>query len=401
MPATIPANVNPDLLVWARDQSGYPADFVARRLGVTPDRLHSWERGERKPTVRQTQHLARCYHRPFGLFFLPQPPAVQPLGAEYRRLPGVRPGVESPEFRLALRAMSKRREVILELADEIGLTMPEFATAVHLSDGAVAVGERVRRTLGLHLHEQLAWRDEWQAWRRWRSLVEDAGVLVFLFPGVSLAEARGVSLLDFPLPAVGINSKEQAPGARIFSLVHEVIHIALALGHEEQVALRENRNDAQWEDMERFAEEAAGQAIIPGEALGVELRKLGAPPTRWDIVQVRTLASRFRVTALAMATRLRAAGVMNWDVYQQWKTSWDEYLSHMKPRKAGMATPVEKALGRGGRPFAQIVLEALDANRITAVDACQHLDLKFDHFETLRAELRNERSSPAAADDGD
>jgi len=49
-----------------------------------------------------------------------------PLAAEYRRLPGVRPGVESPEFRLALRVMSQRREVALELSEELSVDVEEF-----------------------------------------------------------------------------------------------------------------------------------------------------------------------------------------------------------------------------------------------------------------------------------
>lgn len=48
---------------------------------------------------------------------------------------------------------------------------------------------------------------------------------------------------------------------------------------------------------------------------------------------------------------------------------------------------MEKAVNRAGRPFAQLVLEALSANRITAVDASRYLDLKFEHFDKLRAHL--------------
>lgn len=180
--------------------------------------------------MRQTQELATYYHRPFGVFFLPQPPSVLPLAAEYRRLPGVRPGVESPEFRLALRVMLQRREVAIQLNEELGFALPEFRTVAHISEGPVAVGERLRDALGVPVAEQLAWRDEWQAWREWRSAVEQSGVLVFQFPKVSLEQTRGVSVLDFPLPAVGINSKESAPGARVYSLLHELVHIALAVG---------------------------------------------------------------------------------------------------------------------------------------------------------------------------
>jgi transcriptional regulator with XRE-family HTH domain len=94
MAASFDALVNPPLLVWAREQSGYPSEVVAHRLSVKPERLEAWERGDLKPTVRQVQELAKLYHRPFGVFFLPQPPALPPLASEYRRLPGVTPGAE-------------------------------------------------------------------------------------------------------------------------------------------------------------------------------------------------------------------------------------------------------------------------------------------------------------------
>jgi len=95
MATSTPALVNPTLLAWAREQSGYAPEPVAKRLSVKVDRFLAWERGDRKPTVRQVEALAKVYHRPFGLFFLPQPPELPPLAAEYRRLPGVTPGVES------------------------------------------------------------------------------------------------------------------------------------------------------------------------------------------------------------------------------------------------------------------------------------------------------------------
>ena len=53
MAASIPALVNPNLLTWAREQSGYVAGPVAKRLNVKAERLLAWERGELKPTLRQ------------------------------------------------------------------------------------------------------------------------------------------------------------------------------------------------------------------------------------------------------------------------------------------------------------------------------------------------------------
>lgn len=400
MATSIPALVNPHLLAWAREQSGYSPGPVAKRLNVKPERLLAWERGEGKPTVRQARELARFYHRPFGLFFLPQPPALPPLAAEYRRLPGVTPGVESPDLRLALRTMSYRRDVLLELLEELEEVFIEFTAQAHLREHPTEVGRRLRELLGVKVQDQLEWKDEWQAWRRWRESVESAGVLVFQFPKVSLDQARGVSLLKFPMPAIGINSKEIAAGARIFTLLHEFTHIALAAGKEEQAALNESRNEAEWTNVERFAEEVASDILIPEEALQSFLRRMSLDRDAWNIPLVRSLAAKFRVTPLAMATRLRAAGQFSWEGYQDWREAWAKYIATLKPSKGSFAHPVDKTLSRAGRPFTQLVVEALDANRITAVQACRYLDLRFEHFEKLRLELRDGSSAERAADDG-
>jgi hypothetical protein len=138
--------------------------------------------------------------------------------------------------------MLQRRQVTLELSEELGQAWPEFKTSAHQSDGASRVGQRLRSALGVTIEQQRAWRDEWHAWREWRAAVESAGVLVFQFPKVPLEQARGVSLFEFPVPVVGINSKEGSPGARVYSLLHELVHVALAVGRDEQVALTERRS---------------------------------------------------------------------------------------------------------------------------------------------------------------
>jgi len=387
MAVSIPADVNPALLKWARDQSGYSLRELAKAIGVSDDRIQAWEQGERRPTVRQIQTLAKRLRRPFGVFFLPQPPVVAALATEYRRLPSVHPGDETPEFRMAVRVMLQRRDVAAELLEELGQRMPEFGIRAALSESATTVGQRIRAALGIPVERQLAWHDEWEAWRAWRGAVENVGVLVFQFPKVSLEQARGVLLPRVALPVIGINAKESAPGARAFSLLHELVHLSLALSKEERTALLDTRPDVEWADVERFADEAAGEALVPTDAVR-KMALRGRPPDGWDGGSVRSLAARFRVTPAAMAVRLQTAGLMSWDEYRRWRSAWDAYVATLKPRHGGPTTPAEKALSRGGRPYAQLVLEAFDLGRITAVDASRHLDLRFDHVDSLRHELR-------------
>ncbi len=389
MGASIPANVTPAVLEWARREAGYEdPQPVAKRLGVRPERLLAWERGESKPTLRQAQTLARIYHRALAVFFLPEKPSSPPLAAQYRRLPGIQPGKESPELRVAIRVMCQRREAAIQLSEELGYSLPEFREVARLSESPLDVGRRLRSALRVSEQEQQQWQNEWQAWRRWREAVENIGVFVFQFPKVDLQEARGITLPSFPAPVIGINSKETSAGARSFTLMHELVHLALARGDEEDVALRERRSEADWQQVERFAEEVASAVLIPQPMLEEALRQISVRRDTWDVQRVRQLAARFRVTPLAMATRLRAAGQFTWTGYRRWKQEWDAYVAQLPPRRGGFATPAEKTLGRAGRPFAQLVLEALDSNRITAVEACQYLDLRWDHLEKLRMELR-------------
>ena len=183
--------------------------------------------------------------------------------------------------------------------------------------------------------------------------------------------------------------------------MHELTHLALAAGNEERAALQETRDDVGWLEVERFAEEAASAVLIPSEMLSAFLEKMNVSPDGLDLALMRSLASKFNTTPLAMATRLRAVGTLSWNGYNRWKTEWNGYLDSL-PKRKGFALPVDKTLGRSGRPFAQLVLEALDMNRITAVQASRYLDLRFNHFDKLRNELRIEPIRPAGAfDDGE
>ena len=392
MPKALPMPINPAVLSWARQESGYAVDRVANRLQVKQERVAEWEQGGRPPTFRQIEALAHFYHRPFNLFFQPAPPSMPPLAAEYRRLPGVTPGKESPELRLAIRKMSGRRETMLQLLEELGEEMPSFSLSAHLRESPVAVSARLRAALGVDLAAQLEWPNEWHAWAAWREAVEKLGVLVFQFPKVALDEARGVSLLRFPLPVAGVNSKE-SPEPRSFTLIHEVVHLMLAAGRDEVPAARDSRTSDAWAAVEQFAEEAASHTLVPETALADAIRAGGFPRNGWDIGDMRGLARRFRISPLAMATRLRASGYIDWAFYRAWKNRWDAYVTTLKPHAGGFAHPIAQTLSRAGRPYTQVVLEALATNRITSVNAARYLDLKFEHFDRLKEALQRRPGS--------
>lgn len=376
---------NPAIIAWARQDSGYTPERVAQRLHVTSAKVLSWEQphGAHHPTLKQVEKLAAFFRRPLSLFFQDAPPQVPPLAAEYRRLPGVRPGAESPELRLAVRQMSNRRERAIELSDELGTVVPTLALRATLQESPAEVAARIRSAIGIRETDQLAWRDGWQAWRQWRTAIEDLGVLVFQFPGVALDEVRGLSLLHLQMPVIGINSKESVPEARIFTLTHELVHLALAAAGEEASALRDEHDASAWTALERFVESVASQIILPPTVLA----QLIGNANDFDLAFVRQIARRARLTPLAIATRLWRDGHMSGDAYQSWRVAWDRWLVEHPPRSGGFSLPEQKALGRSGRPFVRLVFDALSQNRITVIDAARYLDLRYQHFQKLTERL--------------
>ena len=66
--------INPEILKWARERSGYSVEAAARTLNKKESFISECESGERSPTYVQLEKLADKYKRPVALFFLPNPP---------------------------------------------------------------------------------------------------------------------------------------------------------------------------------------------------------------------------------------------------------------------------------------------------------------------------------------
>jgi DNA-binding transcriptional regulator YiaG len=50
--AAIYANINPDIVGWARQRSHLSASRLAKSLGIPEEKLAKWERGEKFPTLK-------------------------------------------------------------------------------------------------------------------------------------------------------------------------------------------------------------------------------------------------------------------------------------------------------------------------------------------------------------
>lgn len=385
----IPAPVNPMVLAWARTESGYDVETAATKLRLAPERLAAWEKkGGEQPTLRQAERLAALYHRPLPVLFLPLPPKVVPLAAEFRRLPGVHPGEESPELRLALRTLRRRREIALDLFEENEETPVRFKLSAHLRDSPEHVGQRIREALGVSFEEQRGWTDQYKAWRAWRDGAEALGLLVFQVPGVPLRQMRGIALFRDPLPVIAVSSRDH-PLARAFTLIHELSHLMLRTSGDERPAAEEIRRAAEWAELERFADSAAAAALMPRESVLNEREVRDKKrDSEWNDADISSLARRYRVSPVAFLTRLAMLDRVTWAFYHKWRVDWEKrWENRPKPKTTGGPSRVDTILSRVGPTYAALVIDSLERDLITPLVASDALDLKVHHFEKLKRAL--------------
>lgn len=388
------ALVKAELLVWAREDSGWTIEEVAKKVGTSVDRVSSWESGDRRPTIRQLRELARIYKRPLAVFYLSEPPKEFQALRDHRRLPGDPPRRESPELRLAVREAHYLRDVALELYRQLEEDVPQLRLTARAGEDPERVGRRIRQRLGIEREQQTAWRGPYEALNAWRSKFEQAGVLVYQTTGVEVSEVRGFSIAELPLPLVAMNGKD-APRGRIFSLLHELAHVALRMGGlcDFHVGSSDEATDP-----EVFCNHVAGAALVPEDWLLEDPVVVGHPSSpEWTEDELVTLSRRFSVSREVVLRRLLTLGRTTVDVYRRRRADYlEQYRERMRGQSGGPRWD-QRALARVGGLFTRLALESYYRERITASDLSEYLGVKLEHMAAIEQKVYGRQVAFGAA----
>jgi Zn-dependent peptidase ImmA (M78 family) len=382
MPAApkVEANVKPDLLRWGRESAGLTIDAAAQKIDTTIERLLSWESGDARPSIPQLRRMADAYKRPLAAFYLPSPPPPIERPRDFRRTPGEGVGKDSPALLLEMRRAVYRREVAVELLNDLDEEPPALAVTAALNDDPEELGARIRTLLGVDYEQQVGWNNDVQAFRSWRAALEDQGVLVFLARKVDPTEMDGFSISDWPLPVVVVNDKSHER-RRIFTMLHEFAHLLLHEGgicdlDEDPLHPPDTRS------VEVFCNRVAGAALVPLDRLLSEgVVQSARDRTTFRDDEIIGLARRYKASRETILRRLLIAGRTTEQFYLGRR---QQYQQEPPPaRSGGRALPHTKALNTLGRLFPRLVLESYGERHITASDLSEYLGLRLKHLPKL------------------
>ena len=124
---------------------------------------------------------------------------------------------------------------------------------------------------------------------------------------------RGFCIAQKPFPVIIINPKD-SPYGRIFTIIHELAHIALGKSIVQPMGDKEDRPQ-DWSQTEVFCNEVAGAVLVPAAELS---EKVNLPTLETDLPQ---LSKHFRVSSEVIMRRLETLAYISQEDYQEYRNN--------------------------------------------------------------------------------
>ena len=372
---TLRVNVKPELFRWARERAGIHVDALVKRF----PRYLEWESGEKQPTLKQLENLARATHAPIGSFFLSEPldepvpiPDMRTIGNEFIGRPSV-------ELLDTVYLCLQRQDWYRDFARIEGEDPLAFVGSATTRNDVETTAREIRAELGFDVEERRSLRTWTEALRRFIEQADALGVLVMTSGIVGNnthrrldpEEFRGFALSDDLAPLVFINGADTR-AAQIFTLAHELAHVWLgesALSDVDAVSVPVH-------DVEGWCNRVAAELLVPLASLLERFRESEELPN-----QLNRLAREFKVSTLVVIRRLHDVGALDREELGSAYGRELDRTRNIERKSGGSCHPTLKA--RVGRRFGGALVTSTLGGRTSFSESFRLLGIK--KVSTLRA----------------
>lgn len=400
------ANINPDILAWARKEAGLSLAEAASfaKISATKDRtaeqrLDEWEKNKDKPTQNQLAAIAKAYYRPALTFYLPSPPVPNADVADFRTVGDEGIGAPSPKLRALVSKIKARQQEMLELLREDENEEPEplpFVGRFRARRDVEEVAKDIERELNLPLSRRENLNGNDTLLRLIRNSAEDKGIFVLAqgdlgsyHTDIAPTEFRGFALADPIVPFVILNDND-AKAAQTFTLVHELAHLWIGdTGISNFDPFNEGVGGGRVD--ERFCNAVSAEFLMPKEAIA----RVWQLHHSLDLPEaIQAIARNFGVSRAAVGYRLWRLGMVDgdrwWSLYRSYQADWAARKKKLSESTDTKSPPVYYPIkvNQLGRRLIRTVLNALDAGAMSYSRASHILGVAPNGFEQLRSRVR-------------
>ena len=386
-------NLNPVVLKWCREQTGYSISEVVEKINISDtkatskkeavsavQKLEKWENGKDVPSYTVLQKLASFYKRPLLTFFMPNPPVVQNKLVDFRTLDSLPHGKDSPEFAKLKRQIFYLQESLSEFQKNDGVEPLDFINSVSVNTNIFQFVQNIRQRLSFSYDEQRAYKKDEELFSVLREKIEDLGVYVVIrgsFEKIPIDEFRGIAITDEYAPLILINGRDMS-SARTFSMLHELAH--LFLGDSSVYNSRNNRDPK-----ETFCNKFAAEFMMPTEEVNRIFPNRIEETSASVIMDTLSLeAKKHNVSMMTLLYRLSDVGKISSAMVQQIENTIKSRVKEKRETQEG--GPDRNKIDKLylGDKVISTVLNARDAGTISDSSASALLNVKEYRFDRIR-----------------
>jgi Zn-dependent peptidase ImmA (M78 family) len=382
MPKSMPIEVNPEVLKWLRESSGWKIDEVCKRLGTTSETILEFEARKKFPTLTQLRILSELYKRPLASFFLSKPKEEKTLPKDYRFLPN-RADVFDKKTILAIRRsrslQSKGKELSLNIRYEIVTKIKKAA----LTDNPEIIAAEYRDLFDLNFEKQRKFKDAYKLFGYLRDVLEDSNVLVFQF-SMPIEDARGFALAG-DLPSVVVVNSKDSIEARLFTIMHEFGHILLG----ETAIDIPDESLANRDDIERWCNAFSASFLLPKQSISELFKEYLGRLTETETLN--SLSRKYKVSKAVLLVKMLELDYISRqefeNVMSRYAPKETEKKTNEKKKMIGVSSD-QRCLSEMGNKFVSLVANNFDKDFITYSDALGYLSIKSKNFDKVLAKAR-------------
>lgn len=406
---TMTINVNPDVLVWARETAGLSVEDAAAKLQLTTsvrstaaEKLEAMESGEKSPTRNQLSAMANVYKRPLLAFYMAEPPRTGRRGTDFRQSPDARGARANAMLDALLRDVRARQETVRDmLKDEDDFQPRDFVGSTTVAQGVDRVVAAIARVLDF---DPLAPRrgDADALFKRLRLAAEGAGVFVLVLgdlgshhSAIPASVFRGFAISDPAAPFVVINAKDARP-ARSFTLIHELAHIWLGQTGVSGAISTDNPTTDKAR-VERFCNDVAGEFLLPGERFKKGVAAFDGANVDAARMAVEAIAALWSVSEPMVAYRLNRTGDLTTNAYNtlraEYVARWQAKLARDREAEGNGPNPRVMKQFYLGNALMGVVHRYVRDNALSHTKAAALLGAKPGAVEPLLRQFESKRGA--------
>ena len=390
MAKSVKALINPEVLKWVREKriELLELDFVANKLNIDRERLVAWENGTDQPTFAQLKRIAKLYKTHISIFYLPKTPSGFHRPVDYRVWSKSKAPDEEQTYKLNANIVEtyERRERLIGLYQLLDETPPTVALNFNIQTEPKQAAHKITEFLKFNRKQLRKEKDKYAALKFWKRIVEAKGILVChasvnTHLSVDLKTMRGFCISDNPFPTIVINPKDN-PYSRIFTIIHELTHIALRKSIIQNTHFEE-ANIKKQNLIETFCNKVSGEVLLPEDEL---LEVVNLETLEKDLPKI---SKHFHVNPAAIMCRLLTLKLIPQHRYQTFTNKQRKIYDSISDDNGNVQAKYHKRLlNTSGELFARTAFKAYYEDRITLAElSSAYYNCAIKHLDAIKSEI--------------